>query len=128
MSNTYNNDNELAWGLDCGPLFKAIEAGYGFDVAKEIIKRLNETASNNETPDYLLVKACCDMLEMLRAKAQIAAKVYRAERGNSRHRQEISQAFKLYWLCMKLFYPMYGQAIKAAMAPTSTRFTKTVAA
>lgn len=128
MSNTYNNDNDLAWGLDCGPLFKAIEAGYGFDVAKEIVKRLNETASNNETPDYLLVKACCDMLEMLRAKAQVAAKAYRAERESCRLRQEVSQAFKLYWLCMKLFYPMYGQAIKAATEPVTSRFAKTAAA
>lgn len=111
-------------------LFEKLELRYGSASAQAIIDQLEKVKSSGQTPDCLLVKALCDMKELFRGEAQEVAKALRDSRNKwKRHGQnvlpisqpvqeaEFRKIYRLYWISMKLFYPLYDQALTDARQP-----------
>lgn len=128
MSKTNSKNHEN----DHQALFDELEKRYGCAMAQGIVDEIKKTedSDNAGAPDYMLVKACSEMLELFRGEAQtlisqmkMRPRVWSNTETNvtyldqRRLEKEFKRIFRLYWVSMKLFYPMYDDAMNAARKP-----------
>lgn len=105
-------------------LSNALKSRYGAKIASEIMEKVNHAISSQETPDYMPVKACSEMLELFRSEAQDILKKLKNgseewvdEDSNVSFLEkrklelEFGRTYRLYRISMKLFYPLYKRAI-----------------
>ncbi len=117
-------------------LFDELEARYGSAVAQGIIDQIREVEAPDQSgaPDYMAVKATSEMLELFRGEAQALLKRLKMQPQTwgepesnitSLEKRKLEKEFKryyrLYWTSMKLFYPLYEQAMVAARKPKFPR-------
>lgn len=121
--------------------------GYGGKHAADIMEKIKETAASQQIPDFMPVKACSEMLELFRGEAQEIANAIRNHRSawteddtkvacleKRKLEADFRHIYRLYWVSMKLFYPLYDRAmtgyrskIPAYGNPTETSTIKAVA-
>lgn len=130
MSNTKKN-NGLKGHQKA--LFQELKRRFGHKHASDIMEKVNEAVSNDRTPDFMPVKACSEMLELFRGEAQGILKTLKSSRGRwieggakitnlekRKAEMEFRRIYRLYWVSMKLFYPLYDRALAGYERKTSS--------
>lgn len=109
-------------------LFEELEKRYGAAVAQGIIDQIKRVEGGEQVTDYMVVKAFSETMNLFRGEAQgllheIRGLRERRDGTNLRYMEErrleteFKRIFRLYWISMKLFYPLYGAALTAARQP-----------
>lgn len=124
------NTNEEIQQSDDEALFEGLVQRYGCGVAQEIIDQIKKAKSSSDAPDYMVVKAVIDMVELFRGEAQAKAKELRKSRRNlpkrisnvpnleqCRLEKEFRHIYRLWWATMKLSYPFHRKAMQEAQKP-----------
>ena len=112
----HQSDNEA--------LFEELSIRYGCAMAQQIIDEINLAKSNTDEPDYMPVKACSELLELFRGEAQELLAQLKAGRDKwgakgakisfiekRKLEADFRHIYRLYWVSMKLFYPLYNEAL-----------------
>lgn len=121
MSNT---DIKILTETDQRELFEELENRFGHEIATELVESIKQAASNQDTPDYMPVKACSEILETFRSEAQAILRLLK--KGSSDWKPamdgisyleerkleiEFRRTYRLYRISMGLFYPLYHRAL-----------------
>ena len=123
MSNT---DMRRLTKADRRDLAETLQARFGYEGVEELVERVARTEASQGRPDYMPLKACSEMLEVLRALAQAvlgrlkerkavwdqaglcpsvcSLEVYKLRLG-------LAHTYRLYRLCAGQFYPLYHRAL-----------------
>ncbi len=123
---------------DMQALFAELEARFGTKKAEEIIDQVQMARSGQSKPGYMIVKTYSEMLELFRGEAQsILTQLRHGKEKWSGEGSKISfldkrkleaefrRVYRLYWISMKLFYPMYDQAMASYQKKLNAPFTST---
>lgn len=105
-------------------LQEELERRYGPAVAQGIVDQIKKITDSGKTPDFMAVKACSEMLELFRGEAQallgrLKARPRTWENAASnvtfldkrKLEADFRHIYRLYWVSMKLFYPLYDRAM-----------------
>lgn len=117
MSNTYDNDNNRPGDIDYGRMFKEIERAYGFDVAREVFRQINRVVIGGDAPDFLVVKACSEMMELFAGQTKTLVTELRQDRENRELAAKVDTAFNSWWVAMKLHYRLHSAALVEFQKP-----------
>ncbi len=111
-------------------LHDMLKARYGRDTAQEIVETIKSTLKEGKTPDYMLVKVLSEMVEQFLGEAhtlraelkQLRAKWVDAPENVTvielrRMEADFRQIRRVWWISLKLFQPMYQDALNAARKP-----------
>ncbi len=138
-----NKTTEENQQSDNQALFEELSIRYGCAMAQQIIDEINLAKTNTNEPDYMPVKACSELLELFRGESQELLAQLKAGRGKwdakgakisflekRKLEADFRRVYRLYWISMKLFYPLHGDAMafyaKKLNAPfKSARSTET---
>ncbi len=125
----HQSDNEA--------LFEELSIRYGCAMAQQIIDEINLAKENTDEPDYMPVKASSEMLEMFRGEAKAILAQLKAGRdkwrGNGskisfiekrKLEAEFRHIYRLYWVSMKQFYPLYDDAMAFYRKKYNARFNR----
>lgn len=125
-----NNTIRLIDDNDIQLLQDELEQRYGPAAAQDIIDQLLKTQRQDDVTSCLLVKALCDMTGLFREEAKETLAAFRASRATparygdnvlsleaSRLEQKFRKIYRLYWISMKLYYPLYGTALAEMRLP-----------
>ncbi len=121
MSITTHNHDQSG---DLDALQSELEKRYGAAVAQGIADQIRKTMANEAAPDFMTVKAVSEALELFRGEAQALLRRLKSQPrtwGNSasnitffdkrKLEAEFRHIYRLYWVSMKLFYPLYARAM-----------------
>lgn len=125
-----NNQNDME------ALFKELQTRFGTELAQEIIDQANMVRSGQSKPGYMIVKTYSEILELFRGEAQsVLAQLKHGKakwQGNGakisflekrKLEAEFRHIYRLYWVSMKLFYPLYDQAMASYQKKINAPFT-----
>lgn len=123
----YSNQKGASNGFQA--LFNELETRFGTKTAHDIVNAIYQAAENSKTPDFMAVKACSEAVELFRGEAQEVLQRLKTGRGrwiednsniSSLEKRKLEMEFKriyrLYWVSMKLFYPLYNRALSGYRA------------
>jgi len=121
MSNT---DIKILTKMDQQDLFEELEKRFGYEIAVELVESIAQASSNQDTPDYMPVKASSELLETFRIETQDILR--KLKEGKPAWDQagdfvsylekrkleiEFRRTYRLYRISMELFYPLYHRAL-----------------
>ena len=108
-------------------LHDMLKARYGRDTAQEIVETIKATLKEGKTPEYMLVKVLSEMVEQFLGEAHAMRAELRQLRVKwadtpenvtvikLRHMEaDFRQIRRVWWISLKLFQPMYHDALRAA--------------
>ena len=116
-------------------LYRELRTRFGKAQARVIIESVARAVCSEGKPDILAVKAVADMLALFRTDARRLVKRIREGREfwpetdskvacleKRRLETEFRRIYRLYWISMKLFYPLLHRAL--AVYPVPSRFPR----
>ena len=116
-------------------LYRELRTRFGKAQARVIIEGIARAVCCEGKPDILAVKAAADMLALFRTEARHLIKRLReghkswpetdpkiAYLEKRRLETEFRRIYRLYWISMKLFYPLLHRAL--AVYPVPSRFPR----
>lgn len=121
MSNTIDNTSNKGGHK---ALYEELNRRYGRKMASEIMENVIRGLSDDQIPDYMPVKALSEMVELFRGEARVALQKLKDSREcefeedsnvedleKRKLEMEFRHVYRLYWISMKLFYPLYERAM-----------------
>jgi hypothetical protein len=125
----HQSDNEA--------LFEELSIRYGCAIAQDIIDHINLAKENTGEPDYMPVKASSEMLELFRGEARELLAQLKAGRDKwgakgakisfiekRKLEAEFRHIYRLYWVSMKQFYPLFDDAMAFYRKKHNARISK----
>ena len=119
-----NNKEKHGQNGDLNALQDELEKRYGADVAQGIVDSIRKAQVNEAAPDFMVVKAANEVMELFRGEAQALLRQLKCcprTWGNAasnitfldKRRLEVDfeHVWRLYWVSMKTYYPLYKRAM-----------------